>query len=82
VRGNFAERTFENAIGLSKPADFALLETKGFDEVAEIKAAAAARWVAAVNADARFGSWRFAMARSVGAVREFLDTLSAPASTI
>jgi hypothetical protein len=30
-----------------------------------------------VNADRRFGTWRFTMARSVGAVREFLDALPA-----
>lgn len=53
-----------------------------FDELADVKAAAAERWVSAVNADGQFGSWRFAMARSVGAVREILDTVSAAASTI
>ena len=50
-----------------------ILETKGFDELADIKAAAAQRWVAAVNADGQHGAWRYAMARSVGAVREILD---------
>ena len=56
---------------------YAIVETKGFDELADVKSAAADRWVAAVNADRRFGTWRFTMARSVGAVREFLDALPA-----
>lgn len=40
------------------PAVHLILETKGFDELAEVKAAAAERWVAAVNADGQFGAWR------------------------
>ena len=40
-----------------------ILEVKGYDERAEIKAQAAQRWVDAVNADGRFGIWRYAMAR-------------------
>ena len=42
-----------------------ILETKGFDELAEIKAQAAQRWVKAVNAYGRFGIWRYAMAREL-----------------
>lgn len=55
-----------------------IVETKGFDELAEVKAAAAERWVSAVNADGRFGRWRYAMARSVAQVREILDALAVP----
>jgi type III restriction enzyme len=58
-----------------RTGDYVIVETKGFDELAEVKGAAAERWVGAVNADRRFGTWRFTMARSVGAVREFLDAL-------
>ncbi len=50
-----------------------IIETKGFDELAEVKAAAARRWAAAVNEDGLHGAWRYEMARSVGAVREILD---------
>lgn len=50
-----------------------ILETKGFDPLADVKAAAAERWIAAVNADGQHGSWRFAMARSVEAVRTILS---------
>jgi type III restriction enzyme len=57
------------------PGQFLILETKGFDELAEVKAAAAARWVAAVNADGRFGQWRYAMARKVEDVRRTLDAV-------
>lgn len=39
----------------------------------EVKAAAAARWVAAVNADGQFGIWRYAQARKIAQVREILD---------
>jgi type III restriction enzyme len=56
---------------------FMILETKGFDELEEIKRAAAARWVKAVNADGAFGDWQFAMAKSLGEVRRLLDAASA-----
>jgi type III restriction enzyme len=57
-------------------SSYAIVETKGFDELAEVKAAAARRWVAAVNADGRFGQWHYGLARSVPDVRGFLDELS------
>jgi type III restriction enzyme len=58
-------------IRLAGAADsYLILETKGFDDLAEVKAAAAERWVAAVNADGQFGTWRYEMARSVPQVRE------------
>jgi hypothetical protein len=47
-----------------------------FDELAEIKTAAAERWAAAVNADGQFGQWRYAMARSIPQVREILDAVA------
>ena len=50
-----------------------ILETKGFDVLAEVKSGAAQRWVAAVNADGQFGSWRFEMARAMPKVRALLD---------
>jgi type III restriction enzyme len=42
---------------------FLILETKGFDPLAEVKAAAAHRWAAAVNAEGSYGHWAYAMAR-------------------
>jgi type III restriction enzyme len=40
-----------------------ILETKGFDPLAEVKTAAAERWVAAVNAESSYGLWAYAVAR-------------------
>jgi type III restriction enzyme len=56
-----------------EPPETLILETKGFDPLAEVKAAAADRWVAAVNADGAFGRWRYAMVRSMDRVREALE---------
>ncbi|MBA3342833.1 MAG: hypothetical protein H0T48_13485 [Gemmatimonadaceae bacterium] len=50
-----------------------ILETKGYDELREVKEAAALRWVDAVNADGRFGEWRFRMADNVADVSYILD---------
>jgi type III restriction enzyme len=41
----------------------AILETKGYDPLAEIKVQAALRWVSAVNHEGSFGVWRYAIAR-------------------
>ena len=38
---------------------YLILETKGFDPVADVKKAAAERWVSAVNADGSFGIWAY-----------------------
>ena len=40
-----------------------ILEPKGHDDLAEVKAQAAERWVRAVNADGTYGEWRYAVAR-------------------
>jgi type III restriction enzyme len=63
-----------------RPHEHLILETKGYDELAEIKAAAAERWIAAVNADGQYGKWHYAMARSVESVRTTLDSRGAPTS--
>ena len=60
-----------------EPSVHLILETKGFDELAEVKAAAAERWVAAVNADGQFGRWEYKMARMPGDVTELLDAWDA-----
>jgi type III restriction enzyme len=57
----------------AEPETYLILEVKGFDPLADVKAAAAERWVAAVNADGQYGVWRYAMARKVEQVREILD---------
>lgn len=55
-----------------------ILETKGYDPLREVKEAAAVRWANAVNADGRFGRWRFRMASSVADVSYILDEADAP----
>ncbi len=50
-----------------------ILETKGHDDLEEIKAQAAERWVRAVNADGRFGEWRYAVAHDMNAIPAILD---------
>ena len=60
----------------TQPGVHLILETKGYDELAEVKAAAAERWVAAVNADGQHGSWRYAQARSIAKVRAILDDVA------
>ena len=37
--------------------------TKGFDPLAEVKAAAARRWVNAVNVEGSYGRWDYAVVR-------------------
>ena len=49
-----------------------ILETKGYDPLDEVKAAAAYRWVDAVNADGSFGEWRYAVVRDPSSVGETL----------
>jgi type III restriction enzyme len=55
------------------PAAHLIIETKGFDDLADVKAAAAGRWVSAVNADGRMGVWRYKIARKMNDVRQALD---------
>ena len=43
----------------TEPASHLILETKGYDPLEEVKAAAAERWVAAVNADGTYGPWAY-----------------------
>lgn len=51
-----------------------ILETKGYDPKKEIKEQAAHRWVSAVNADGRYGRWRFVMTDSVPAIDGILSS--------
>lgn len=40
-----------------------ILETKGYDPLTEVKRDEARRWVAAVNADGKYGQWAYALCR-------------------
>jgi type III restriction enzyme len=50
-----------------------ILETKGYDPMAEVKKQAAERWVAAVNADGTYGRWVYRLARSPSVVDDILN---------
>jgi type III restriction enzyme len=56
-----------------EPNRHLILETKGYDELAEVKSAAAQRWVTAVNADGQFGIWQYALVRSATGVAAAID---------
>jgi type III restriction enzyme len=49
-----------NVDGPRKPYNL-ILETKGYDLDADVKRAAAERWVQAVNADGKYGHWQYVM---------------------
>lgn len=53
-----------------------ILETKGHDPLEEIKAQAAQRWVDAVNADGRYGEWRYVVVHEMAEVAGWLDEIS------
>jgi len=55
-----------------------ILETKGFGPLADVKAAAAQRWVGAVNADGQHGRWAYAMVRQIGYIGAIQASASAP----
>jgi type III restriction enzyme len=58
-----------------------ILETKGHDELEEVKAQAAYRWCDAVNADGSFGEWRYEVAHEMNRIPELLDSHAATAVT-
>jgi len=54
-------------------ARYLVLEVKGFDPLEQVKGAAAKRWVAAVNADGRYGQWSYHIARKPEAVERCIE---------
>jgi type III restriction enzyme len=52
---------------------FLILETKGYDPLADVKQAAAHRWCAAVNAHGGFGRWSYQLVRRTDQIRGVLD---------
>lgn len=54
-----------------------ILETKGFDPLADVKKQAAERWVAAVNSDGRFGKWQYELVRNITEVSARLTAIAA-----
>ena len=56
-----------------KPRVHLILETKGYDPLAHVKAQAAQRWVAAVNAEGQYGRWHYAVAYKPEEVRYHIE---------
>ena len=56
-----------------QPCVHLVLETKGYDPLAHVKAQAAQRWVAAVNAEGQYGRWHYAMATKPEEVRWHIE---------
>lgn len=54
-----------------------ILETKGYDERAEVKIAASQRWVDAVNADGSFGEWHYALTYNPNEIPSIIDRCAA-----
>jgi type III restriction enzyme len=50
------------------PATHLILETKGFDELMEVKTQAARRWINAMNADGNHGKWKYLIAMQPGEI--------------
>lgn len=51
---------------------YLILETKGYDPLKEVKTQASQRWVRAVNAYGKFGSWDYVLVTNVGKVGELI----------
>ena len=51
---------------------YLILETKGYDPLQEVKTQAAQRWVRAVNAYGKFGSWDYVLVTNVSKVGELV----------
>lgn len=50
-----------------------ILEIKGYDPLEDVKKAAAARWVAAVNAEGSYCAWTYAVAKKPTEVSAAID---------
>jgi len=59
-----------------EPSLNVILETKGYDPLAEVKRAAAERWVAAVNAEGSYGEWAYRMVRAATEVPGVISSLA------
>jgi type III restriction enzyme len=55
---------------------YLVLETKGYDPMAELKAQAAQRWIRAVNASGEYGAWEYRVVRKIEEVGRVLDEFS------
>jgi len=60
----------------AEPPIHLILEVKGYDELQEVKAQAAQKWVEAVNADGSYGRWAYAIAHKPSEVRKLVAEAS------
>jgi type III restriction enzyme len=56
-------------------AGFVILETKGYDPLEDIKRAAAARWVKAVNTEGSYGKWSYRLVKKPEDIAGVLDVV-------
>jgi type III restriction enzyme len=55
---------------------YVVLETKGYDPLEDVKRAAAERWMKAVNADGRYGTWRYAVSRDPHQISKLIESFT------
>ena len=61
----------------TSPTVHVVVETKGYDPLEEVKRAAAERWVAAVNLEGSYGTWRYALVKKVSDIDAALTEATA-----
>lgn len=59
----------------SDPPTMLIVETKGFDPLADIKRQAAERWTSAVTAEESYGVWRYVMVKNPAEVRKVIEQI-------
>jgi type III restriction enzyme len=61
----------------TEPPLHLIIEVKGYDERADIKAQAAQKWVDAVSADGAYGRWAYGLAKKPSEVRQLIIVAAA-----
>jgi type III restriction enzyme len=64
----------------TEPPLHLIIEVKGYDERAEVKAQAAQKWVDAVNADRTFGRWAYVVAKKPSDVKNLISSIAVEAA--
>jgi type III restriction enzyme len=62
----------------TEPPIHLILEVKGYDELQEVKAQAARKWVAAINADRTYGRWACGLAKKPAEVKKLIFDAACP----
>jgi type III restriction enzyme len=53
-----------------------IFETKGYDQLEQLKRAAAERWVAAVNAEDSYGRWHYLVAKNIESIPQLITDVA------